>query len=100
MTPSCLGHQHHLVGAISTVFVTQGSPLREPRSVAHSPDDGTSSDVDDLVCPNSAIDRVMRASTYAMSHRVGPLEKMSHQLMREGRPLWMHRVTWGAIIKV
>jgi hypothetical protein len=33
-----------------------------------------------------------------MSHRVGPLEEVPHQLMRDGRPLRMHRAAAGAII--
>jgi hypothetical protein len=90
VTPSSLGLRYR----------QEGQPFSWPRSVAHSPDDRTSSDVDHPVGGNSAIDRMMRASTSAMGHRVGPLEKMSHQLMREGRPLWMHRAARGAIIKV
>ena len=95
---ACARHQRHLVGAINTVFVKKGIPFSEPRSVAHSPDDRTSSDVDDPVCRKSAIDRMMRASTSVMSHRVGPLEEVPHRLMREGLPLRMQRATAGAII--
>jgi hypothetical protein len=39
-----------------------------------------------------------RASTFAMSHRVGPLEEVPHRLMREGLPLRMQRAAAGAII--
>jgi hypothetical protein len=71
-------------GTINTGLVTKGGRVSESCSVARSPDDRPSRNVDDQVCRNSAIARAMGASTSAMSHR--------HRTRREGAAT--HRTGW------